>query len=241
MPVFALTNAAIYGDSIDFTGISNQVQLTCEATQLDRTNFRSGGWSESIMGAKTSTLAVAGQAEFADEGQDEWQFTNLGTGGKVFTVAGQETEGDVAYMLKSMPTQFSYGGSYNEIAAYTLNGVCSDGVGVVRGVLLKEYGTVTGTGAIGTAVELGAVSSTQSVYSTIHLMGTAGTSITVVVESDEDDQFGSATTRITHGSHTTVGGRWGTPAAGAITDTWWRARVTAISGTWTVAVAAGIQ
>lgn len=241
MPTFALVNAAVYGDSFDFTGVSNQVTLTCEGTVLDRTNFRSGGWSESIMGAKTSTLAAAGQADFAAGASDEWQFANLGSTGKVFTVAGQETEGDVALMVQSMPANFVHGGTYNEVAPYSLNGVCSDGVGVIRGRLLKEWGTVSGTGALGTAFQLGAVSASQYAYSTIHLFGTAGTSITVLIESAAASDFSGATTRITHGSHTTVGGRWGTRVAGSITDTWWRARVSAISGTWTVAVAAGIQ
>lgn len=241
MPTWAFQDAGIYVDSFDFTGVSNQGQLSCEATQLDRSNFRSGGWSESIMGAKTSTLTVAGQADMAQGSTDDWQFANLGATGKVVTIATREIEGDVTYMVQSMPTNFQHGGEWNTVAPFSLNGVCSDAQGVIRGTLLCEMTSVTATGAIGTAAELGSVSASQYVYSTIHLFGTAGSSITVLVESDEDDQFGSATTRITHGSHTTVGGRWGTRAAGSITDTWWRARVSAISGTWVVAVAAGIQ
>jgi len=241
MTVWAFTDAGIYVDSHDFTGDSNQVQLTCEGTMLDRTNFRSGGWTESVIGAKTSTLAVAGHASFEADGTDTWQFANLGSTGKVVTLAPRETEGDAALMLQSMPLNFQHGGNYNELAPFSLSGVCSDGVGVVRGALLCEMKSVNSTGAIGTGVQLGAVSASQFAYSSIHLFGTAGTSITVVVESDDANTFGSATTRITHGSHTTVGGRWGTRVAGSITDTWWRARVSAISGTWVVAVAAGIQ
>jgi hypothetical protein len=239
--VWALTNAAIYADSHDFTGDSNEVRISCEAEPLDRTNMRSGGYRELAMGVKTSTVTAAGMAQFGADTTDEWQFANLGSAGKVITITGQETEGMPTWMLQSMPLNFQYGGSHGELAPFAFNGACSDGIGVVRGQLAVEMAAVSGTGAIGTGLNLGAVSATQFVYSTIHLMGTAGTSITVVIESDDASNFPSATTRITHGSHTTVGGRWGTRAAGSITDTWWRARVTAISGTWTVAVAIGIQ
>lgn len=241
MAIWAITNAALYADSHDFTGDSNEVRLSCEAAQLDRTNMRSGGWREYALGVKESTLTAAGFAQYGADTTDEWLFANVGSAGKVVTVAGVETEGQPAWMLQSMPVDFSYGGTHGELAPFSLNGVCSDGVGVVRGALLKAMGTVSATGALGTAVQLGAVSATQFAYSTIHLFGTAGTTITVVIESDDASNFPSATTRITHGPHTTVGGRWGTRVAGSITDTWWRARVTAITGTWTVAVAAGVQ
>jgi len=241
MPTWAFNDAGIYIDSLDLTGLSNSGRLTCEGTVLDRSNFRSGSWNESIIGAKTSTLAAAGQADMAVGSTDDWQFANLGATGRVVTIAGRETEADVAYMLQSMPTNFQVGGDWNTIAPYTLNGVCSDAVGVIRGAVFCEAKTVSATGALGTAVQLGAVSATQFAYSTIHLMGTAGTSITVVIESAAASDFAGAATRITHGSHTTVGGRWGLRAAGSITNTWWRARVSAVSGTWVVGVAAGIQ
>lgn len=241
MAVWAITNAEIYVDSHDFTGDSNEVRLACDGVALDKTNMRSGGWRESVIGVKQSNLQAAGYAQFGADTTDEWQFANLGSSGKVVTLGGIETEGQPAWMLQSLPVDFRYGGTHGELAPYSLAGVCSDGVGVVRGQLAKALGTVSGTGAIGTALNLGAVSASQFAYSTIHLTGTPGTSITVVVESDDASNFPSATTRITHGSFTTVGGRWGTRVAGSITDTWWRARVTAISGTWTVAVAIGIQ
>jgi hypothetical protein len=46
---------------------------------------------------------------------------------------------------------------------------------------------------------------------------------------------------MTFGPITTVGGTWGTRVAGAITDTWWRLRVTAITGTFQIACAAGFK
>jgi len=241
MPVWALTNAGIYVDSHDFTGDSNQVRIQCEATQLDRTTFRSGGWTESNMGAKTSTLTASGFGSFGADSVDEWTWNNFGGTGKVVTVAGIEEEGQPALMVQSMPTNFGTGGTYNENMPYALNGVCSDAQGVIRGRLLKEQGTVSATGATGTAVQVGATGASQFLYATFHVLGTPGTTITAVVESDDSNTFATATTRITFGPYTTAGGRWATRVAGAIADDWYRLRVTAITGTFLIACAVGVQ
>lgn len=241
MPTWALTNAGIYVDSHDFTGDSNQVQLACEAVANRRTTFRSGGWEEYNMGAKTSTLTAAGYGSFGVDSVDEWTFSNLGNPGRVATVAGIEDEGQPAYMLASLPTQFGTGGQYGENVPFGLNGAGSDSYGVVQGRLLKEYGTVSAIGATGTGVQVGAASGSQFLYATFHIFGTPGTTITAVVESDDANTFASAVTRITFGPFTTAGGRWATRIPGAITDNWYRLRVTAITGTFVIACAVGVQ
>lgn len=242
MAPVALTNAFIYIDSHDFTGDSNEGSLALEGQQNERTTFRSGGWREFNMSAKTSALAVAGFWQAGADTVDEWTYTNFGLPGKVTTIADVETEGEPAYMLQAMTHNYApLQGSYGENAAFTLAGGCSDSIGVVRGQLAKEYGAVSATGATGTALNLGAVGASQFLYATFHIFGTPGTTITGVVESDDASNFPSATTRITFGPYTTAGGRWGTRVAGAITDTWYRLRITAVTGTFTIACAIGIQ
>lgn len=242
MATFALTDAFVYVGGHDFTGDSNQLSLSCEGEQLDKTTFGSAGWREHALGLKTSALNVSGfwQSATADAVDPEI-FPNLGVAGRVTTISDIQTEGQPAYMLQAMKHQYQLLGQIGELAPFSVQGGCSDGVGVVRGQLAKEKGSVSGTGAIGTALNLGAVGASQFVYATLHLFGTAGTTITVVVESDDASNFPSATTRITFGPLTASGGTWGTRVAGSITDTWWRARVTAITGTWTVGCAIGIQ
>lgn len=242
MAPVALTNAFIYIDSHDFTGDSNELSLNCEGNANDRTNFRSGGWREYNMGVKTSALQVAGFWQSGSDTVDDWSWTNLGLAGRVTTLADVETEGLPAYMLQAMDHSYQpVQGSHGDNAGFTLQGGCSDGIGVIRGQLAKEWGTVSATGATGTALNLGAVGASQFLYATFHVFGTPGTTITGVVESDDADTFGSATTRITFGPYTTAGGRWGTRVAGSITDTWYRLRITAITGTFTIACAIGIQ
>jgi hypothetical protein len=243
MTALALTNAFIYVHSHDFTGDANELQLPMEAVELDKTTFRSQGWKELAGGLKKVMPQAKGLFAAGTDSPDAAAFADLGVASRVWTVGPDEsTEGDVAYMFKA--GQFSYAaleGNVGDLAGFTISGAGSDGVGVVRGRLLKKKGTVSATGALGTAVQLGAVSSDQKVYATLHLFGTAGSSITVLVESDDADTFSSATTQMTIGSLTAAGGTWQTPVAGAITDDWWRFRVSAISGSWSIAAALAIQ
>lgn len=241
MAVTALTNSFAYVDSHDFSGDSNRFMLTCAAAQNQKTTFRSDGWHEFNNGLKTSQLELGGYVQFGTDTVDEYAFNALGVTGRVTTAGAVETEGSPCGMLQAMQHQYQLLGPVGENAPFSLQGGCSDGVGVVRGFLAKEQAAVSSTGATGTGMQLGAVSATQYLYATFHLMGTAGTTITAVVESDDNSGFSSATTRITFGPYTTVGGRWGTRVAGAITDDYYRLRVTAITGTWTVACAIGIQ
>lgn len=244
MTVFALVNAPLYIGGHDFTADSNQIRLSVEAEVKDRTTFRptTVGWRDKAMGLKRSELNASGfWQSAASDAVDPEIFNNLGVTGRVTTMSDVETEGSAAYLLKHMPAQYQLFGEVGELAPFTLQGVCSDGVGVVGGRLLKAFGTVSATGAIGTGVQIGAVGASQFVYATLHLMGAAGTTITVVLESDDNGSFSSPTTRGTFGPLTVTGGTWLTPVAGAIADDWWRLRVTAITGTWTVAGAAGIR
>lgn len=237
----AILTSFIYGDGFDFSGVSNEYSVTCEATALDKTTFRSGSYNEFAGGLKTVTFDAKGFHDAAAGGLDPTAFTDFSSTGKVYTVGLDETEGDPALMFQGSKAKYDMFGTINEMAPYSLSVVGTDGVGVVRGVLAKEKADVSATGATGTALNLGAVSASQYLYATFHLFGTAGTTITAVVESDDANNFPSATTRITFGPLTAIGGTWGTRVAGSITDTWYRLRVTAITGTWSVACAIGIQ
>lgn len=241
MATGAILNAFAYVDSHDFTGDANMFKLTCNAAQNDKTTFRSGGWRESNNGLKTSVLDLSGFYQAGADSVDEYTFAALGVGAKVTTAGVHEIEGQPAGMLQAMQHQLQFFGPIGDNAPFAIQGGCSEGVGLIRGVLAKEQGAVSATGATGTALNLGAVSASQFLYATFHVLGTPGTTITGVVESDSDNTFASASTRITFGPYTTAGGRWGTRVAGSITDTWYRLRITAITGTFTVACAVGIQ
>jgi hypothetical protein len=240
MAVFSLTDCFVHVAGYDFTTDSNNAVLSGDAAALDKTTFGSGGWQELATGLKSTQFQMGGfwQSD-TDQAVDPQAFAALGAS-KVVTFGPVETEGQPAYMFQALGSQYVLGGQVGDLAPFTLQAQGSDGQGVVRGALLKSRGTVSATGAIGTGVQLGAVSATQYLYATFHVFS-SGTTLTAVLESDDNAGFTSATTRATIGPLTTTGGTWITRVAGAITDDYYRLRVTAITGSFIVAGAAGIK
>lgn len=241
MAPIAYTNAFVYTGSHDFTGDSNKLELKAEAEAKPSTTFGSGGWEEFVVGLRKLDFSLAGFWQSAtSDAVDPDVFNNLGAS-QVFTIGPAATEGGVAETFQAADFNYQLFGALGDVAPFDVSAQAKDGVGVVRGQLTKAKGTVSATGATGTALNLGAVGASQYLYATLHLFGTAGTSITAVVETAAASNFASPTTRITFGPLTAAGGSWGTRVAGAVTDTWQRLRVTAITGSWVVACAIAVQ
>lgn len=244
MAEFAVVSAFAYFGAHDFSGDIDQWAMNGTAEALRKTTFRSGGANIYKIGMKTTTMSMEGYADLAADGQDEHLFaTYSGRTAGVVTIGNDETEGEPCCMTQQFVPSFTPGGGgqVGQMSRFSMQGQGTDVAGGVRGFLLKEQGAVSATGAIGTAVQLGPTSATQYRYATLHLLGTAGTSITVVLEMDNASNFPSATTVGTFGPLTASGGYWLTPVIGAASDEWYRFRVTACTGTWTVGGAAAIQ
>lgn len=251
MGVLAITSAFIYAGAVDITGAADELTCRAEAETRESTTLRSAqtGWRSFKNTLKASTVSNTGfwSSDSADDLDPDF-FTNLGVSNQVISCGMIETEGETAHFMRHMTTEYTFPeGSVGDLAKFRLNSVGSDGqYGQIRGKLFKEYGSgaaTSSTGAIGTGIQLGAVAADQFLYGALHLFGTAGSSITVIVQSDDNSGFSSATTRATFngGAITTAGGFWLTPVAGAITDDYWRLNVSAISGNWVIAGLLGIR
>jgi len=245
MGVLALVDAFAYVAGHDFTGDTNMLQLATQAEAKDRTTFGSGGWREFAGGVKSHQFAMRGfwQSAAADAVDPE-AFPDLAVADRVVTLGPVETAGQPAYMFQSMKTRYApFAGPHGELAGFELDSVGSNGVGVVRGQLSAAKVVVASgnTGPIGSAVNLGAPTSTQFVYATLHVFS-VGTTITVDVESDATGG-GSFLPRGTIGPITTRGGTWLTRISGADVpagEAFWQFRVSAITGDATVAGAIAV-
>lgn len=242
MAVVALTDAFVYVHAHDFTGDSNNALLTMDVVDLESSTFNSNGWKEVAAGPKSSKFDLKGfWQSAASDSVDSDSFPDLGVVDRVLTVGDIETEGQVAYLAQLGKFHYQLGGPYGGLAPFTLGCAGTDGVGVVRGQLAKARGNVSATGQLGSIVNLGAPGATQFVYCTVHVM-TAGTTITLQLQSDDNAPFASPTTRATIGPLTTVGGTWMTRLAGPFAgETFWRLNVSAITGTFNIAGAIAIQ
>lgn len=240
MAILALTDAFLHCAGYDFTVDTNTLGANTDIAALDATTFNSGGWNEVAGGLATTNITYGGfwQVDASgDQAPDNQAFPALATP-QVYTLGDLEAENERAYMTQGMKSQYTLGGSVGDLAPFSLT-AAGTGTPLVRGRLAKSKGDVSATGQLGTALNLGAAGSDSfSYYASFHVF-TAGTTITVLVESDDNSSFTSPTTIGTIGPITSSGGSWMTPVAGPITDTWFRFKVSAITGTFTVAGAIG--
>ena len=240
MTTFALTDATTWVNGYDFTTDLNQIQLSVTADELDNTTFGGGGFRSRISGLKTVGATLNGYWQSAaSAAPDPQAFPDLGVADRVVTVAPDDAAGTTCYMFQGGKFSYEMFGQVGEVTPFTLGMSGTNGVGVVRGQVARPKATVNSTGATGSVVELGAVGSTQYLYASLHVF-TAGTTITVQVQSDDNSGFSSATTRGTFSGVTTVGGSWLTRVAGPITDTYYRLNVSAVTGSFSIAGAIGI-
>ncbi len=240
MAALTLLDCFLYAHDRDFTVDTNAAKLAMDVAVKDKTTFASGGWKECLAGLRSTALAYAGFLSHGAGDVDVALDGALGVSNRVFTMGPDDVEGQPAYLFRAgnMSTAM-FGDGIGEPAGFTVNASGTDGFGVVRGQLAKAKGNVSAVGALGSGLNLGAVAAGKYLYGSFHVF-TPGTTITVVLESDDANTFATATTRATLGPITTAGGVWATRVAGSITDTWFRYRVTAITGTFSVAGAIGI-
>ena len=238
-----LTDARIYLETAELTGFANKVELQSTVTDLDRTTFGSGGSIERIGGLFDSQASIDGFWDVGDLTKpDDTFWANLGASGTALTVVPTAgTVGSLCYLGKVLETDYKPGGQVGQLLSWsaTLKG----NTALARGQILHPQGTARTTTGNGTAVQLGAVTSAQRLYANLHVLSVSGTtpSITVAIQSNVDNTFGSPTTRLTFAADTALDGQ-ALSVLGPITDTWWRATWT-ITGTgpsFLFAVSAGI-
>lgn len=246
MGSFAANNITTWFGGYDMTSDLNSTTLAMQYDALDATVY---GCSARVRaaGLEDCQLDELGfwQSGAAGAAVDPVAFAALGGSSQVITNSVDGAETSPAYFYRARQFSYQLGGQIGEVLPFQLQAQSARGTGLasvaaVRGNVLKTKANVSATGATGTAQQLGAVGASQYLYGAFHVFS-AGTTITAVLESATANTFVGATTRMTFGPITTVGGTWGTRVAGPITDTWWRLRVTAITGTFSIACVAGFK
>jgi len=234
MSKFVLTDATAFRNGYDMSCDVNQIEVTAEVDVVEQTTFCDAGWRTMLGGLKSASYSMNGFYE-AGTGTVDEELAAITTSVDTFTPDG--SDGAVAYFMQSQDSGIQRFGSVGDITPINMTGVGRSTVGLLRGNLLLEKQTVSGD-TDGTGLQMGAVSATESLYTVIHCFS-AGTTADVIVESDDNAGFTSATER----SSTTItaaGGTWVTAVAGAITDDYWRVSVDTVTGSFSLAVAVAI-
>lgn len=240
MASLSLTDATTWIGGYDFTSNLNEISLNTSIDDLDSTTFGGGGYRARKGGLRTVEANMAGFWESATlDAPDPQVFTNIGTADRVVTMAYDDAETSTAYLFQAGKFSYDMFGEVGALTPFNVSMMGTNPVGLIRGQVSKAKANVSATGVTGTGVNLGNVSASQYLYATFHVFS-AGTTITVTVQSDDNAGFTTPTTRITFGPITTAGGTWGVRLAGALAETHYRFNVTAITGTFSVAGAIGI-
>lgn len=202
-------------------------------------------WEKRIAGLKTASWDAEVMQDFdADEVDQLVGLSALGTSVPLSIPPAGATAGDLAYTFNA--TQFQYAplqASPGELAMASLSGM-GEGSPVVRGTLMNAPATAVTANGNTAGQELGAVSASQRLYAALHVFSASGTSPTlaVKVQSDDNGAFSSATDRITFTTATGITSEWSS-VAGAVTDTHWRGNLViggSASPTFTYALVLGI-
>lgn len=234
MAIFVLDNARLFAGGCDFTSRSNKLELAVDFEEKDSTTFGSAGWKEVLGGLAASALGAEGFWEAGDLAKvDNQIWAALGSVAGYTACPDTADVGQLCYLSQALEAQYKLGDQVGEIAPWTAT--FAGAWPLVRGFVAHPPGTArTATGS-GTAIQLGAVSASQYIYATLHVLSISGSgtpTITVKIQSDNAEGFPSATDRITFTDVTDATGVSGqiSRTAGAITDDWWRPQWT-ISGT----------
>ncbi|POG47098.1 hypothetical protein BV881_12215 [Streptomyces sp. ZL-24] len=231
MGKFVLLDARLFAPGADLSGASNKIELTSEIEDKETTNYRSQGWKEVIGGLGSAEISAEGQWEAGDPSLvDDSSWASLGGRGPYTVCPTDSVVGALAYVTYGMRTDYKVGDAVGEVAPWA--GTVKSSWPLVRGQIAHPPGLARTTNGEGAALDLGAVAGGQRLYAAVHVLSASGTtpSLTVTVESDEDGDFNSPTTRLTFNAASAEGGQILRTDGTAITDTHYRI-AWAISGT----------
>lgn len=242
MPI--LRDCAIWYGGFDLTSTADEVSLESSFATVPVTTFGDSGNVKNVGGLEDASASVM---TFLDPGLSETAFTN-NRGGVTelltfvaFPTSGTVTAGDRTYslraQLKNDPVMMKVG----DAARINANFAASQVEGVLGGMVLAPSTAVTASGN-GSAVQLGAQSSGQTVYFGVHVLAVSGNrTITAKLQSAPASNFSSPTDRVTLSSINAIGSGFGSSTT-ATTDAYWRVAYTigGSSGSLTFAAFAAI-
>lgn len=230
MAKFVFRDIKIYYGGRDLSGELSSLNLEFSADTPDSTVL-----SDTTRRRLPGLLSVSSthngwwDSVSATDSVDRDLFDQVGAGALLISASiNAGVIGEVSYSWKALTAEYAPGATVGEVFGYTFN-TTGDGR-LVRGTVLEN--SVFAATANGTSNQTGAALSTDTIYSSVHVYAASGTTPTldVTVESDDDTGFASAVTRLTHPQFTTVGSNQQT-LVGPITDDWWRMVMTIGGGT----------
>ena len=232
-----LKDCRFWVDQYDLSGDANSHRATFTQEAVNATTFGNAGAHTYLPGLKGASHQ---HSMFFDADGVDAPFDALSANSEMIVslTPATDVEGGASLLYQSINSQFTpLEGTVGDMANFQLTGTVTGPV--VGGVILAPKAART-TSTNTTGFEVGAVAAGRSVYAALHVFSGTASTLAVKVQSDTVG-FASPTDRITFATATpSTNLAQFSSAAGAITDTYWRAIWTIAGGTWTFAVTLGI-
>lgn len=247
MAIFGtLTSADIYFGPYDLSGVTNQIDTNITVADKDATTFGSNNAQVRTGGLIDFAATVDGFGEFGVGLEDDTLWASFATNTHNLTVSPTGADGDIAYFVPVLQTNYKLGGKIGDILPFHQEVKNRLQYAPVAGKILLPKQVLPSGATNGTVTVLPATSATQSLYAVLHVFAVSGTSPTVdvLVKSAALVGFASPTTRITFAQQVAAGESYAVPIPGAITDGFYRITATvggSATPTVTAAVAVAVQ
>ena len=247
MAVQSFKNAGLWIDGFEVAGQIRATRLEYGAEALDATTI-SANTRQRAGGLKNVTLTHEGfwEATASSSGIDAVLFDGMGDSSTPVTVAPQNTsEGAVAYLFKSITTEYTPRGAVGELLNYGVN--ASADSDLVRGVLLRNSTGIGSAGLTGTAFQLSGSSSGRTLVANLHVIasdtngGGSTEALLMRIQSAAASSFASPSTEITFAA--TTGSTSEFVSVAGTSNTWFRAIATtpSSSGEFWAVVSLGVS
>ena len=225
----------------DVSGDSNAHVISQTVDAPDDSNY-GDTYKQRLIGTADMSFSIAGNTDLTDDLQDEVIQDRIRVANVplIITSGGYAVGDPCEFGLVQFGT-YSQKLTHGQVLKNDVAGMIANRRWVLGKVLWDPDTSITGT-ANGAEVLIGAASATQKLYVAVALYAFVGVgSITVRVESDTTG-FPSTTVQKTFTALTAIGSEMPAPVDGAITDTYYRAAVSAFTPTSAkMIVVAGIR
>jgi len=230
MAIQGLMDARIFLGEYEYTSFSNSLTTDYGVEMLDNTVFGDSTRSNRS-GIRTFSFTING---YRDDGASTpfgdtsgTAYSRIGATREVFSFAPVGTaDGQRSFTIRGVNGTYTpLSGSVGDLLPFELTGNAAHSE-LIKGVV-EGVGAKTAT-ANSTGTQIGALSATQTLYAALHVIAYSGTSPTldVKVQSDDNSGFSSATDRITFTQNTgSIQSQWGS-VNGAVADDYWRSVMT---------------
>jgi hypothetical protein len=213
MPVFSQTTVGIYAGGLGLSAWTSAGELSAECTELDATNWASGGWTIIEPGLAKGAAKFTGMNDMATVGPSA-TFTPaaLKTASTLTVTVPGTTVADPSFFLTGrLSSEALLRGNIGDLSEMDV-GFAGDGR-MIRGQLLHPSAARSSSGS-GTATTFTTPVAGESLWAAFHVLAVSGAgTITFTVQTDDNAGMTTPTTRITSTGFTAIGGQF-TSAAG---------------------------